>query len=48
VTWDIYQARSTPAKWIGIVEADDAKAAIGTAVKEFGIEAKRLMAIRRS
>jgi hypothetical protein len=48
VTWDIYQTRHPPAKWIGIVEAIDADAAIEAAVKEFEIEAKRLIALRRA
>jgi hypothetical protein len=33
--WDIYLARSTPAKLIGTVEAPDADAAIEAAILEF-------------
>ena len=47
VTWDIYEARHTPAKWLGTVEAATADEAIEVAAKEFGIEAKRLIAVRR-
>jgi len=42
VTWDIYQARRTPAKWLGTVEAASAEEAIAKGEKEFGIEPKRL------
>jgi hypothetical protein len=45
--WDIYLARHTQAKVLGTVEATDADAAIEAAVKEFGIEAKLLIAVRR-
>ena len=45
--WDIYFARHTQAKVRGTVEATDADAAIEAAVKEFGIEAKLLIAVRR-
>ncbi len=48
VTWDIYQARHTPAKWIGTVEAPTADEAIEAAAKEFGQEPKRLIAVRRA
>jgi hypothetical protein len=47
VTWDIYEVRRTPAKWLGTVEAATADEAIEVAAKEFGIEAKRLIAVRR-
>ena len=48
VTWDIYQARPAPAKWLGTVEAGDAKAAIKEATKQFEVkDPKRLFAIRR-
>ncbi len=48
VTWDIYQARSTPAKWLGTVEATDTGAAIKEATKQFAVkDPKRLIAIRR-
>jgi hypothetical protein len=43
VTWDIYQA----VKWLGTVEAANAQEAVEAAAKEFGQEAKRLMAVRR-
>ena len=46
VTWDIYQTHPTPAKWLGTVEATDAEAAIEAAVREFRIDAKRLIAVR--
>ena len=48
VTWDIYQARHTPAKWLGTVEAATADDAIETAAKEFKIEPTRLIAVRRA
>jgi hypothetical protein len=32
-------------QWLGIVEAPDAKAAIGTAAKEFKIDTRRLLAV---
>ena len=44
VTWDIYQA----AKWLGTVEAANAEEAIEAAAKEFAIDAKRLIAVRRA
>ena len=37
VTWDIYQVRRTPAKWLGTIEATTADEAIEVAAKEFGI-----------
>jgi hypothetical protein len=43
VTWDIYRA----AKWLGTIEAATAREAIEAAAKEFGIEPKRLIAVRR-
>jgi hypothetical protein len=49
-TWEIYMARSTPAKYIGTVEAADAEAATKAAAKEFNIaepQASRLIAVRR-
>jgi hypothetical protein len=48
--WDIYLARSTPAKLMGSVVAPDADAAVEAAIREFGIKephAKRLIAVRR-
>jgi hypothetical protein len=48
--WDIYLARSTPAKLIGTVQAPDADAAVEAAIREFDIKgehAKRLIAVRR-
>jgi hypothetical protein len=48
--WEIYLARSTPAKYVGTVEAADAEAATKAAIKEFNIaeaQAKRLIAVRR-
>jgi hypothetical protein len=48
VTWDIYQVRHTPAKWLATVEAATADEAIEAAVKEFKIEAKQLIAVRRA
>jgi hypothetical protein len=48
LVWEIYQARSTPAKYIGTVEATDADTAIEAAAKEFNVEdPKRLIAVRR-
>jgi hypothetical protein len=47
LTWEIYVARSTPAKYVGRVEAADADAAIEAAVKEFEADPKRLIAVRR-
>jgi hypothetical protein len=48
VTWDIYQTRSTAAKWLGTVEATDTEAAIKEATKQFAVkDPKRLIAIRR-
>ena len=46
VTWDNYETHPTPAKWLGTVEATNAKAAIEAAVREFRIDAKRLIAMR--
>jgi hypothetical protein len=49
--WEIYLARSTPAKYIGTVEAADADAAIKAAIKEFNIaepQASRLIPVRRA
>jgi hypothetical protein len=47
LTWEIYLARSTPAKYIGRVEAVDADAAIEAAAKEFDVkDPKRLIAVR--
>jgi hypothetical protein len=50
-TWEIYLARSTPAKYVGTVEAADPEAATKAAIKEFNIvepQAKRLIAVRRA
>jgi hypothetical protein len=42
-------ARSTPAKYVGRVEAADADAAIEAATKEFEVkDPKRLIAVRRA
>jgi len=41
-------ARDTPAKLLGTVEARDADGAIDAGAKEFGVEAKRLIAVRRA
>jgi hypothetical protein len=46
--WDIYQARRTPAKLLGTVEAPDANAAIEAAFTKFGVTTKRLIAVRQS
>jgi hypothetical protein len=43
----LFVARSTPAKSVGRVEAPDAEAAIEVAAKEFKVDPKRLMAVRR-
>jgi 1,2-phenylacetyl-CoA epoxidase PaaB subunit len=49
LTWELYLARSTPAKYIGSVEAADAEAAIEAATKEFEVkDPKRLIAVARS
>jgi hypothetical protein len=49
LTWEIYLARSTPAKYVGRVEAADADAAIEAATKEFEVkDPKRLIAVRRA
>jgi hypothetical protein len=46
--WDIYIARYTPAKLLGVVEARDADLAIVEAMKAFNIsDPKRLIAVRR-
>jgi hypothetical protein len=46
--WDIYLVRQTPAKFIGLVEATDAEAAIAEAVWRFDVkEPSKLMAVRR-
>jgi hypothetical protein len=45
-TWEIYIARAK-AKHLGTVEAADADAAIEAAAKEFKVDPKRLMAVRR-
>jgi hypothetical protein len=44
--WEIYIARSK-AKRLGTVEAVDAEVAIEAAAKEFKMDPKRLMAVRR-
>jgi len=46
-TWEIYIARAK-AKHLGSVEAADADAAIEAAAKEFRMDPKRLMAVRRA
>jgi hypothetical protein len=47
-SWDIYLAQHLPAKWIGTVEAVDANAAIGEAVKLFKVsDPTKLIALRR-
>ena len=46
-TWQIYVARAK-AKHLGSVEAADADAAIEAAAKEFRMDPKRLMAVRRA
>jgi hypothetical protein len=45
--WDIYRA-AAKAKWLGTVEATDADAAIEEAVKEFGQEPAKLIAVRQA
>jgi hypothetical protein len=45
--WEIYIARAK-AKRLGSVEAADAEAAIEAAAKEFKVDPKRLMAVRRA
>ncbi len=49
-SWNIYVIRSTPAKFVGIVEAADADAAIKKAMEEFDVKVdpKRLIAVRRA
>jgi hypothetical protein len=44
--WEIYIARSK-AKHLRSVEAPDAEAAVEAAAKEFKVDRKRLMAVRR-
>jgi 1,2-phenylacetyl-CoA epoxidase PaaB subunit len=47
--WEIYVARSTPAKYVGTVEAPDADAAVEAAATEFKVtDPKRLIAVRRA
>jgi hypothetical protein len=49
-SWNIYILRSSPAKFVGLVEAVDVDAAIEKAIREFEIEPsrqKRLIAVRR-
>jgi hypothetical protein len=45
-TWEKYIARGK-ASHLGSIEAVDAEAAIETVAKEFTVDAKRLMAVRR-
>ncbi len=46
--WTIYLARSTPAKWLGTVEASDVDEAIAEAARQFNVkEPKKLVAVRR-
>jgi hypothetical protein len=45
--WEIYRAAGK-AIWIGSVEANDQRAALETAAKEFKTPATRLIAVRRS
>jgi hypothetical protein len=50
-SWNIYVLRASPARFVGVVEAADADAAIEEAIKEFQIEPsrqKRLIAVRRA
>jgi len=44
VTWDTYRA----AKWLGSVEGASAQEAVEAAAKEFKIDARQLIAVRRS
>jgi hypothetical protein len=50
--WSIYLLRASPAKFVGVVDAPDADAAIEKAIKEFEIKdpsrQQRLIAIRRA
>jgi len=49
LSWNIYLATSTPAKFVGTVEAPDSDAAIAKAIEEFHIEPARqgrLIAVR--
>ena len=46
--WDIYLVRHTPAKFIGLVEATDAEAAIAEATWRFDVkDPNKLIAVRR-
>lgn len=46
--WDIYLAKSTPAKWLGTVEAEDVDAAIEKAAREFNVrDPRRLIAVQQ-
>jgi hypothetical protein len=47
VKWDIYLARSAPAKLLGTVEAVSERAAIVKAAKEFKQAPAKLIAVRR-
>jgi hypothetical protein len=47
VKWDIYLARSAPAKLLGAIEAVSERAAIVNATKEFKQDAAKLIAVRR-
>jgi hypothetical protein len=48
LTWEIYLARSTPAKYVGRIEAADADAAIEAASNEFEVKDPNwLIAVRR-
>ena len=45
-TWEIYVARSK-AKDLGTIDPPDPEAAVEAAAKEFKVDPKRLMAVRR-
>jgi|GraSoi_2013_40cm_1033754.scaffolds.fasta_scaffold03567_2 hypothetical protein len=47
VKWDIYLARPSPAKLLGVVEAVSERAAIAKAAKEFKQDPAKLIAVRR-
>lgn len=47
-SWDLYLARHSSAKWIGIIEAVDTNAAIAEAAKLFDAkEPRKFIAVRR-
>jgi hypothetical protein len=46
--WSVFHAGSTPARWLGWVDAKDADSARAAAAKEFKKTAAKLVVVRRA